>query len=64
MAKGMEKAIEVSQSLPAVPVGLAWANGMFLTVPLLSSVPEIGHTILGYAVAVGGVVGVVRRLMK
>lgn len=59
MAKGLEQLKEVSQSAGTVFVGLLVANGVATTAPLASMIPAMVHTIIGWVIAVGGVLGLV-----
>lgn len=64
MADMLNKWVEVGHSTATVVLGIAWANGLVLDVPILSMIPAIVHTIAGWAVAGLGVAGIFLKLSK
>lgn len=56
MADYMKMFVKVSGNVATIFVGLLVAGGVALNAPLVGFFPAWLHTILGYAISVGGVI--------
>ena len=65
MAKlSMETFRRVGYAVAVTAVGLAWAGGAYSSAPLLSLVPAVVHTILGWVTAAAGGIGIFQSFSK
>ena len=60
----LNKLVEVAQNASVVVLGVAWANGLVANAPLLGMIPDIVHTIGGWAVVVFGAIGIFQKFNK